>query len=61
MLFYRTTGPDIKSWTMAVTGTAIVTEIGFWLTAALLGMGIWESRKRVFEFIAKPFKKVKND
>ena len=48
--------PDIKAWTIAVTGVAIITEIGFWLTAGLLGMTMWESRKRIFAMTLKPFR-----
>jgi len=49
-------GPDVKAWTIAVTGVAIVTEIGFWLTAGLFGLTMWESRKRIFTMTLKPFK-----
>jgi len=48
--------PDVKAWTIAVTGVAIVTEIGFWLTAGLLGLTMWESRKRIFAMTIKPFR-----
>ena len=49
--------PDIKAWTIAVTCVAIITEIGFWLTAGLLGLTMWESRKRIFAATLRPFRK----
>lgn len=49
--------PDIKTWTIGVTVVAIVTEIGFWLSAATLGLSMWEGRKRIFNFAAKPFRR----
>lgn len=51
------TDPDIKIWAIGVTGVAIVTEIGFWLTAATLGLTMWESRKRIFSLFTKPFRR----
>lgn len=49
--------PDIKIWTLGVTAVAIVTEIGFWLTAGILGLTMWESRKRIFGTASKIFKR----
>ena len=49
--------PSIKVWTIAVTGVAIATEVGFWLTAGILGVTMWESRKHIFGFAAKKFKR----
>ena len=51
------TGPDINTWTIGVTGVAVVTEMGFWITAGTLGVSMWESRKRIFSLFAKPFRR----
>jgi len=50
-------GPELKTWTIGVTIVAVVTEIAFWLTALLLGVGMWESRKRIMGAILSPFRK----
>lgn len=50
-------GVETSDWVMAVTGVAVVTEIGFWLTAAILGKSLWDSRKRVGEFMLRPFRR----
>lgn len=49
--------PSLKVWTIAVTGVAVVTEIGIWITAGILGLTMWESRKRILGSLAKPFKR----
>ena len=54
---FRATGPDLQTWTLTVTGVAILTEVGFWSTAAIMGVSLWESRKRVFGWLAKPFRR----
>ncbi|MEO9970106.1 MAG: hypothetical protein ABJG15_09845 [Hyphomonadaceae bacterium] len=54
---YQGTDPMIKDWTIAVTGVAILTEIAFWATAAILGLTILESRKRVFGFLSRPMRR----
>ena len=51
------TEPSVKAWTIAVTGAAILTEIAFWTTAALMGITLWESRKSVFRFLLRPFRR----
>jgi len=51
------TDPPAKAWTIAVTGAAILTEIAFWSTAAILGMTLWETRKSVFRFLMRPFRR----
>ncbi len=49
------TDPTVATWTIGVTAVAIVTEIGFWLTAGILGLTMWESRKHMLGFAAKMF------
>ncbi len=57
LFIFKTTDPTIKEWTMAVTGTALLTEIAFWATAAVLGLTLWESRKAVFRTLLRPFRR----
>ncbi|WP_300378351.1 hypothetical protein [Henriciella sp.] len=54
---FKATGPDTEAMIVAATGLAIGTEAGFWLTAGILGIGLLESRKRVFGMISRPFKR----
>lgn len=35
--------------------TALATEVGFWITAAVLGIAVFEARRRVWQFIKSPF------
>lgn len=51
------TGPSLKEWTVAVTAAAVLSEIAFWTTAAVLGITLWESRKAVFRFLTRPFRR----
>jgi len=51
------TDPSAIAWTIAVTGAAILTEIAFWSTAAILGITLWETRKSVFRFLSRPFRR----
>ena len=51
------TDPSVKMWAAGVTVVAIATEVAFWTTAALLGVTIWESRKTVWRFLTRPFRK----
>lgn len=53
-VFYLT-GPSTKEWAIGVAVFAVSLEIAFWTTAALLGLTLWESRKRVARFITAPF------
>ncbi len=48
---------DTRLWIAYLTGVAIVTEAAFWATAAILGVTILESRKRIFGAIFSPFRK----
>lgn len=49
--------PGLKEWTIAVTGAAIALEVAFWTTAAMLGITIVQSRKAVFGFLTRPFRR----
>ncbi len=55
-VFYIAAEPELKAWTLAVTAGAIGLELAFWTTAAILGVSLFESRKAVFRFLAKPFR-----
>ena len=48
------TDPTLKAWTIAVTAAAVVTEIAVWTTAAILGLSIWESRKKIIWYLTRP-------
>ena len=56
-VFYFAADPDKKEWTMAVVAGAIAVEVAFWTTAAMLGLTLIDSRKAVFRFLAKPFRR----
>lgn len=56
-VYYLTAEPDLKEWTIAVTAGAIALELAFWTTAALLGLTLWQSRKAVARFLARPFRR----
>ncbi len=55
-VFYFT-DPTRNEWIAAVTGVALLTEIAFWVTAAILGITVWESRKAIWRFLARPFRR----
>lgn len=49
--------PDIKEWTAAVVAGALSLEVAFWVTAAVLGISLLQSRKAVFGFLSRPFRR----
>lgn len=49
--------PSLKEWTLAVTAGALALEAAFWITAAMLGITLLQSRKAVFRFLASPFRR----
>ncbi len=49
--------PTTREWTIAIAAAALATEIAFWLTAALMGLSLWESRKSVMRFLTRPFRR----
>ena len=49
--------PSQGIWIAAVTGAAIVSELAVWGTAAILGLTILESRKRIWKRITAPLRK----
>jgi hypothetical protein len=51
------TEPTRESWIAAVTAVALATELAFWATAAILGVTIWQSRKAIFRFLTRPFRR----
>lgn len=40
-----------------VTAAAVTLEVGFWVTAAILGVSVFESRKRIWHFVRGLFGK----
>ncbi|WDI32266.1 hypothetical protein PUV54_03555 [Hyphococcus flavus] len=55
-VFY-TTDPSTTAWTIGVAIGAVLLEVAFWSTAAILGLSLWESRKAVWRFLTRPFRK----
>lgn len=55
--FKAVADPALKEWTIAVTAGALTLEVAFWVTAAILGITILQSRKAVIGFIARPFRR----
>lgn len=55
--FKAVADPALKEWTIAVTAGALALEVAFWITAAVLGITILQSRKAVFGFLARPFRR----
>lgn len=49
--------PNIKEWTAAVVAGALSLEVAFWVTAAVLGVSLLQSRKAVFGFLTRPFRR----
>lgn len=49
--------PALKEWTIAVTAGALTLEVAFWVTAAVLGITILQSRKAVLGFLVRPFRR----
>lgn len=49
--------PALKEWTIAVTGGALALEAAFWVTAAVLGISLLQSRKAFFGFLSRPFRR----
>lgn len=55
---YKIVGdPDLKQWTIAVAAGALTLEAAFWVTAAVLGISLLQSRKAVFGILARPFRR----
>lgn len=57
MAFKAVADPALKEWTIAVAAGALTLEVAFWVTAAILGITILQSRKAVIGFIARPFRR----
>ncbi len=49
--------PTTKEWTMAVIAGALSLEVAFWVTAAVLGITLLQSRKAFFAFFMRPFRR----
>ncbi|HRE61207.1 MAG TPA: hypothetical protein PL096_08870 [Micropepsaceae bacterium] len=46
-------GPEPGSWTYFVVGAAIGTEIMFWCLAVMLGLTVFQARKRVWAWLMR--------
>lgn len=49
--------PNLQEWTAAVVAGALSLEVAFWVTAAVLGITLLQSRKAVFGFLTRPFRR----
>lgn len=49
--------PGVKEWTAAVVAGALSLEVAFWVTAAVLGISLLQSRKAFFAFLSRPFRR----
>jgi hypothetical protein len=49
------TDPSRQTWFAAVTTVAIMTEIAFWITAGILGVTVFESRRAIWRFVTRRF------
>ena len=49
------TDPSKALWVGSVAGAAVISEIADWTTAAILGLSVIESRKRIWARIRAPF------
>lgn len=49
--------PGVKEWTAAVVAGALSLEVAFWVTAAVLGISLLQSRKAFFGFLKRPFRR----
>jgi hypothetical protein len=47
--------PNMQEWTAVVVVGALSLEIAFWMTAAVLGITLLQSRKAFFRFFTRPF------
>lgn len=49
--------PTATEWTAAVIAGALSLEAAFWVTAAVLGITLIQSRKAFFGFLSRPFRR----
>lgn len=47
--------PDRAVFITIVTATAILTEVAIWITAGVLGVAVFQARRRVWQFVISPF------
>ncbi len=57
MLALYFTGPSKTTMTIAFAGALLLTELAVYATAAVLGLSVLESRKRIWAKITGPFRK----
>ncbi len=50
---YMIVNDDTAMWAVWVTGVAVITEIGFWVTAATLGVAVFEARRSVWRWLTR--------
>lgn len=50
-------GVDMKVWTTLVVLAAFATEALIWSLAAMLGLSVLQARRKIWSWLAKPFRK----
>lgn len=48
---------SVVTWTVLVTIAAFASEGLVWCLAAMLGLGVLEARRSIFDFVSRPFRK----
>lgn len=49
--------PNVQEWTAAVVAGALSLEVAFWVTAAVLGISLMQSRKAFFGYFTRAFRR----
>lgn len=47
--------PDQALFITIVTATAVLTELAIWVTAGVLGVAVFQARRKVWDFLTSPF------
>lgn len=54
-------GVSKETWLIWVTAVAVICELSFWALAATLGVAVYQARRKVLSWIAKPFTSQKSN
>ncbi|NHK28699.1 hypothetical protein FF098_012335 [Parvularcula flava] len=47
--------PEKAVFITIVTATAVLTEVAIWITAGVLGVAVFQARRRIWQFVTSPF------
>ena len=50
-------GVDKTVWIVLVTIPAVATEAGFWIAAAVLGVSVFQARRKIWLWASRPFRR----